>query len=104
MFIKGNCGGQIPVDASTFSINDAGELSMNKGEKNAVPFKNIEVEGDATINHLDVVDSIVVPPPNDEKDACNKGYVDAHYITSPNGTKYRIVVDDNGALSTTLVQ
>lgn len=103
MLVKGNCGGMIPVDDSTFGVNAKGELIMNVGEQNAVPFKNIDVEGDATINHLDVVDSIVVPDPSDLKEAANKKYVDAHYITSPNGTKYQIVVNDNGELSTASV-
>lgn len=100
MLVKGNCGGMIPVDDNTFGVNANGELTMNVGEQNAVPFKNIDVEGDATINHLDVVDSIVVPDPTDLKEATNKKYVDAHYITSPNGTQYQIVVNDNGELST----
>lgn len=103
MLVKGNCGGMIPVDDNTFGVNTNGELTMNVGEKNAVPFKNIDVEGDATINHLDVVDSIVVPDPTDEKEAVNKKYADAHYIISPNGTKYQIVVNDNGELTTVKV-
>lgn len=103
MLVKGNCGGMIPVDDNTFGVNAKGELTMNVGEQNAVPFKNIDVEGDATINHLDVVDSIVVPDPTDEKEAVNKKYADAHYIMSPNGTQYRITVNDNGELSATPV-
>ena len=100
MNVRGNCGGLIPVDSSSFSINENGELTMNKGTENAVPFKNIKVDGDAVINHLDVTDSIVVPIPSDLNEAANKGYVDSHYITSPNGTVYQIKVADDGTLST----
>lgn len=99
MNVRGNCGGLIPVDSSAFAINDNGELTMNKGAENAVPFKNIKVDGDATINHLDVTDSIVVPDPSDEKEATNKKYVDAHYIISPDGTKWQIKVSNDGTLS-----
>lgn len=99
MNVKGNCGGQIPIDPDAFDINAKGELTMNKGAENAILFKNIDVVGDATINHLDVTESIVVPPPSDANDATNKGYVDSHYITSPNGTLYQIKVADDGTLS-----
>lgn len=103
MNVKGNCGGQIPVDPDAFDINAKGELTMNKGAENAVLFKNIDVVGDATINHLDVTESIVVPPPSDANDATNKSYVDAHYITAPNGTLYQIKVSNDGTLSATKV-
>lgn len=100
MNVKGNCGGQIPIDPDAFDINENGELTMNKGTENAVSFKNIKVDGDAVINHLDVTDSIVIPIPSDLNEAANKGYVDSHYITSPNGTVYQIKVADDGTLST----
>lgn len=100
MNVKGNCGGQIPIDSDAFDINANGELTINKGAENAVPFKNIKVDGDAVINHLDVTDSIVLPIPSDLNEAANKGYVDSHYITSPNGTVYQIKVADDGTLST----
>ena len=87
MYIKGNCGGQIPIDPATMSVNEKGELCVNQGGEAATEFKNISVTGDAVINHLDVTDSIVVPTPTDNNDAVNKQYVDAHYITSPNGTQ-----------------
>lgn len=103
MNVRGNCGGLIPVDSSAFAINDDGELTMNKGAENAVQFKNITVDGDAIINHLDVTDSIVVPDPSDEKEATNKKYVDAHYITSPDGTKWQIKVSNDGTLTATKV-
>lgn len=100
MNVKGNCGGQIPIDPDTFDINAKGELTMNKGAENAVLFKNIWVDGDAVVDHLDVKNSIVVPIPSDLNEAANKGYVDSHYITSPNGTVYQIKVADDGTLST----
>lgn len=103
MNAQGNCGGLIPVDPDAFDINAKGELTMNKGADKAVLFKNIDVVGDALINHLDVTDSIVVPEPSDANDATNKAYVDAHYIISPNGTKYQIKVADDGTLSTSVV-
>lgn len=103
MKIKGSCGGLIPIDPDAFDINAKGELTMNKGADRAVLFKNIDVVGDAIINHLDVTESIVVPTPSDTNDAANKGYVDAHYITSTNGTLYKIVVSDDGTLSTQTV-
>lgn len=103
MNVRGNCGGLIPVDSSAFAINDDGELTMNKGAESAVQFKNITVDGDAIINHLDVTDSIVVPDPSDEKEATNKKYVDAHYITSPDGTKWQIKVSNDGTLTATKV-
>ena len=82
MLVKGNCGGMIPVDDASFSVNGNGELSLNKGEQTAVEYKNINITGDAVINHLDVTDSIVVPTPTDKNDAVNKEYSDLHYITS----------------------
>lgn len=103
MNVKGNCGGQIPIDPDAFDINENGELTMNKGTENAVSFKNIKVDGDAVINHLDVTDSIVVPIPSDLNEVTNKRYVDSHYITSPNGTVYQIKVADDGTLSTSKV-
>lgn len=103
MEVKGNCGGLIPVDPDAFDVNAKGELTMNKGADKAVLFKNIDVVGDALINHLDVTESIVVPTPSDANDAANKGYVDAHYITSANGILYKIVVSDDGTLSTQAV-
>lgn len=103
MIVKGNCGGQIPIDPNAFEINNKGELTMSKGSQQAIPFKNITVEGDAVINHLDVTGSAVVPDPSDDKDIANKKYVDAHYIKSPNGTLFKIQVTNDGALSATQV-
>lgn len=100
MLVKGNCGGMIPVDGASFSVNGNGELSLNKGEQTAVEYKNINITGDAVINHLDVTDSIVVPTPTDKNDAVNKEYSDLHYITSESGKLFRIVVNDDGVLST----
>lgn len=99
MYAKGNCGGQIPIDPATMSVNGKGELCVKQGGDVAFEYKNLNVTGDAVINHLDVTDSIVVPTPTDNNDAANKQYVDAHYITSPNGTKYQIKVADDGTLS-----
>lgn len=103
MYVRGNCGGQIPIDPATMNVNDKGELCVNQGSESSFTFKNLEVTGDAVINHLDVSKSIVVPAPTDANDADNKGYVDAHYITSPNGTKYQIKVADDDTLSATVV-
>lgn len=99
MNVRGNCGGLIPVDPDAFDINGKGELTMNKGEKNSVLFNNIWVDGDAVVDHLDVKNSIVVPIPSDLNEAANKGYVDSHYITSPDGTKWQIKVSNDGTLS-----
>lgn len=99
MYAKGNCGGQIPIDPATMSVNGKGELCVKQGGESAFEFKNLTVTGDAVINHLDVTDSLVVPTPTDNNDATNKQYVDAHYIVSPNGTKYQIKVADDGTLS-----
>lgn len=100
MLVKGNCGGMIPVDGNSFSVNGNGELSLNKGEQTAIEYKNINITGDAVVNHLDVTDSIVVPTPTDKSDAVNKEYSDLHYIVSESGKLFRIVVNDDGVLST----
>ena len=103
MYVKGNCGGQVPIDPATLGVNGAGELCVKQGSDSSFEFKNLSVTGDAVINHLDVEDSIVVPTPTDANDAANKGYVDAHYITAPNGTLYQIKVANDGTLSATAV-
>lgn len=42
--------------------------------------------------------------PQSDNDAATKAYVDnAGILTSPNGTKYKIIVSDSGALSTQVV-